>query len=152
MLNIGFDLDGVLVNDLSAEAFSTKNIYQSLRHRQFTTPFFSVNSLLSYLKAHSATGVLVTARPNQDENDTRAWAKANNIDLDIVFGGHSTHLNTEDAAKFKVGVIKHLNLHAFFESDLGQVQLIREACPSVQVVCVPLFVEQALAYSIAQGV
>ena len=111
---VGFDLDGVLVNDSFVESDEDVNVL--LKARQKYRPLF----------IPPVPFVIVTGRPGIDESLTREWAKS-------VFEGYSTfmglHHNRQDmrnAATFKAQVIQDLQLDVFVESDSRQIEQIRK--------------------------
>lgn len=147
---IGFDLDGVFVNDLAPEATSDSNLVERLLEaRKHQLPVFQLSTLAALLP--NKTFAVVTARPSLDAEDTKAWCfkhlqvKLPSNKFILCTRPKTSVASDAEAASFKASVIVELGISHFVESSLNQVQLIRELVPNCKVFHFSTLVEDALS-------
>lgn len=126
MKRIGFDLDGIFVNDVTPKDGEWNDIEQwhlkSFRER--------VNPLFCLPAISDIEWFIITARPMQDSNETRrniVQILPGYFEPDkIILRTGSKILSHHEAAEYKWDVIQEKKLDVFVESDSSQVFILEQ--------------------------
>jgi hypothetical protein len=112
---IAYDLDGVFINDIHI----LDNLSELLRIR-------SENLKPIFTPAHDF--VIITGRPNIDEEDTNAWADRFFTKQPLGIFHNNRSLDTAKEYKLKVlkAYAKELNIHTYIESDKEQADYLKK--------------------------
>lgn len=147
---IGFDLDGVFVNDITSEAASdATTLAAMLEARKHQLPIFPLANLAALLPGR--TFAIVTARPSLDAADTKAWCfkhlklKLPESKFVLCTRSSSSVASDLEAAEFKASIIVDLKISHFVESSLVQARHIRQVVPNCKVIHFGTLVEDALS-------
>lgn len=127
---IGFDLDGVFINDMS---LGNCTIEEFLNIR---------NDHPMALFQPRGKYVIITGRPVSDVKLTMAWiSKSLDNKPETVYHGNKDWAN---AAEYKADTIRQLGLKMFVESCAEQARYIQGMCPQTKVVVFPDFVSMQI--------
>ncbi len=149
-IRLGFDIDGVFVNDIDVSAAPLSSLQDLIENRRYALPQFSINFLcdLGVTTCH-----FVTARPSLDRTETVDWIsknlkgeEANNpVTIVLHMREDPTVASEVDAATFKANVVKNLKLTHFVESSTFQTAIIQAANPLCKVIVFKDLITDALA-------
>ena len=115
-LKIGFDLDGVLLPDFNDKHINNLDDYLKARVQYFK-PLFDLSRLNEIYEVY-----LVTGRPGKDMEYTEKWVKEHFPDIILKHNDG----DIDNAIKHKEKVINENNIEIFFESDINQVEYLKE--------------------------
>lgn len=123
MMNIGFDLDGVICKyDAWASNQITK---ESIKRIYFLEMPIQLNPKEFVLPEDNL--IIITARPTIYSNVTKAWLEFHGIKCEVIFiGNKRTELSPEHAAIKKAAVINDRNIEVFFEDNPTIVAELRK--------------------------
>lgn len=127
---VGFDLDGVLVNDVSLRVTSeTADVSAMLKTRMNSIPLFDLRKLTD------VRVLVVTARPYEDKDSTESWINETLPSVGVRHNNRTGVQQTREAAMFKAHKIMSEGIRVFFESDRAQVAVMQEELSKAQYSC-----------------
>ncbi|WP_213957523.1 phosphoribosyltransferase [Variovorax sp. dw_954] len=128
---VGVDLDGILLRDIHRSDYE-RDLLQTLGRRADLPPRPHLElPPVDWQACH-----VITARPQQDYQVTRAWLDRHGFEAcGLSCRDSQTHSHTIDGAvAHKAQALLRLGISLFIESDLQQTVMLAGACPTVDVV------------------
>lgn len=144
---IGFDLDGVFVNDVHTPALLSGelSLQEMLNARKNVVPLFTLFNLSCKVGAKPI--FLISARPALDRQDTDLWLQQHFPEyggLNLVLRESNDLADDETAAQFKASTIAKFGITKYVESSYTQAIRIAQLQPNCKVIHFSSFLERAL--------
>lgn len=130
---VGYDIDGVLCQDLHEDVFDRKGDVLMLATRSVYYATFKPQG----------DWVAITGRPEIDSEATWDWFMENfheNPPKEIYFNKGAFY----QAAAHKADCINELGINLYIESDPNQVEYLRLHCPDTKVVHFASFIQNSI--------
>jgi hypothetical protein len=120
----GYDLDGIICPEVDLPFIIKRFDFAWRLIRSFQKPLFRPLSPLY---------PIVTGRPQRDAESTLKWLEKYGITNPVYFNqGDPTRLR--DVVQTKINAIQVCDMYRFYESDPTQVNMLKQALPTVEII------------------